>query len=170
MYTNGRVALYNYGGMISGELLHVPTKGNIQTPTGYIDAMIGAWTDTPLSCQFFSAQNVQRLQDELREGVKKRSNGQYNIGQQNEDELKTIMRSIFLQYAQNNNKPIDEQIKRLNDLVLDYAVGQVYGEAQGYLKYLRDAGTMYSNGGALLPLPAAPDDTCKELEFKSRGV
>ena len=170
MYTNGRVALYNYGGMISGELLHVPTKPDGKPSSAYVDAMIGSWTDTPLSCRFFSAGNVQVLQNELREGVKKRSKGQYVIGEQNEDELKTIMRSIFLQYAENNASQVDLQVSRLNKLVLDYAIGQVYGEAQGYLKYLRDAGTLYSDGGALLPMPVAPDSNCKELEFRNRAI
>ena len=82
MYTNGRVALYNYGGMISGELLHVPTTPGGKPSSAYMDAMIGSWTDTPLSCKFFSADNVQVLQDGLREGVKKRSKGQYLIGEQ----------------------------------------------------------------------------------------
>ena len=71
------------------------------------------------------------------------SNKQYIVGYQNEDELKIIMRSTFLQYSQNLPHNIKEQIGFLNKMVLDYAVGQVYGEAQGYMKYKYDASTMY---------------------------
>ena len=38
---------------------------------------------------------------------------------------------------------IPAQIAALNKLVLDYAVRQVYGEAEGYMKYKRDVSTMY---------------------------
>ena len=72
------------------------------------------------------------------------SNKQYLIGQQNEDELKIVMRSIFLQNSQNLKDNIPLQIDTLNKLVLDYAVGQVYREAEGYMKYKRDASTLVS--------------------------
>ena len=169
MYTNGRVALYNYGGELSGLLLP-PSKSISQKATPYRDALTGGWDITELSCVFFSAQNIQNLHDDLRDGVRDRSNGQYNIGQQNEEELKTIMRSIYLQYSVNSDSDIVGQVKKLNALVLDYAIGQVYGEAVGYVKYLRDAGTLYSDGGALLPNPQAPDNLCKELEFGKRAI
>ena len=72
-----------------------------------------------------------------------KSNGQYVIGEQNTDQLKIIMRSVYLQYSNNLPNNIPEQIKKLNDLVLDYAVGQVYGEAIGYMKYRYAASYMY---------------------------
>ena len=80
----------------------------------------------------------------MRAGVYKRSNGQYLISEQNPDELKIIMRSIFLQYSPNDAGNISQQIAALNSLVLDYAIGQVYGEAEGYMKYIRDASQMYT--------------------------
>lgn len=168
MFTNGRVAFFNDTSIIPSQAMRgliAPTRSS-----PYTHALEGGWSKSELSCQFFSAANVDLLQKALVEGVQKRSNGQYLIGFQNEDELKTIMRSIFLQYAKNNSYNISAQINTLNQLVLDYAVGQVFGEAQGYVAYLRDAGTMYSNGAALLPNPRAPDSDCKELEFKQRGV
>lgn len=107
------------------------------------DAMKGNWQRTQLSDAFFSPQNIQILQNGIRAGVYNMSNKQYIVGYQNEDELKIIMRSTFLQYSQNLPHNIKEQIGFLNKMVLDYAVGQVYGEAQGYMKYKYDASTMY---------------------------
>ena len=53
------------------------------------------------------------------------------------------MRSIFLQHSKNLPNKIKEQIEHLNNMVLDYAIYQVYGEAQGYMKYKYDASNMY---------------------------
>ena len=52
------------------------------------------------------------------------------------------MRSIFLQYSVNNPKNISEQIEELNKMVLDYCIPKIYLEAQGYIKYLSDVGSM----------------------------
>ena len=53
--------------------------------------------------------------------------------------------SVYLQHSKNNPNDINSQIQTLNALVLDYAVGQVYGEIQGYINYKIDASTMYKN-------------------------
>jgi hypothetical protein len=110
---------------------------------GFRDAMTGNWYNTILSDSFFSALNIQALQNGLRAGVYQRSNGQYLIGEQNSDELKIIMRSVFLQHSKNQPDHISKQINDLNKLVLDYAIGQVYGEAEGYMKYRHDVSNMY---------------------------
>lgn len=111
--------------------------------TDFRNAMTGNWYDTNLSDAFFSAQNIQAIQNGLRAGVYQRSNGQYLICEQKTDELKIVMRSVFLQYSRNEASNIPGQIASLNKLVLDYAIGQVYGEAEGYMKYRHDASTMY---------------------------
>jgi hypothetical protein len=54
------------------------------------------------------------------------------------------MRSIFLQYSANQLDNVTRQIESLNKMVLDYIVPRVYSEAQGYMKYLVDASTMYT--------------------------
>ena len=52
------------------------------------------------------------------------------------------MRSIFLQYAQNLSSNIIDQVKTLNNLVLEYAIPQVYGEAKSYMQYKHDVSTL----------------------------
>ena len=110
--------------------------------TSFRDAMTGNWYDTALSVAFFSAQNIKILQNGIRFGVFRQSNGQYIISEQNNDELKVVMRSVFLQNSQNLPTSIPAQIARLNQLVLDYSVSQVHGEAMGYMKYKQDASTL----------------------------
>ena len=97
---------------------------------------------TPLSSAYFSKDNIQMIQNGIRAGVYKKSNGQYIIGPQDYDAILIIMRSIFLQHSVNQPSNISEQISELNAMVLDYCIPQVYLEAQGYLKYLSDASTL----------------------------
>ncbi len=110
--------------------------------TEYRDALNGNWIDNPVSCKFFSKENIQFLQEQLIQQVFLKSNQQYRIGYQCTDTLKIIMRSVYLTNAKNQNNCIDVQVNDLNNLVLDYAVSQVIGEATGYLKYMRDITTL----------------------------
>jgi hypothetical protein len=126
------------------------------------DAMTGNWYDTELSNAFFSSKNIQIIQNGIRAGVYNKSNQQYVVGEQNLDELQIIMRGIFLQYAVNQPSGITQQINDLNKLVLDYAINQVWGEAEGYMKYKRDASTL------VVPIarPILSYSNDKQLELK----
>jgi hypothetical protein len=129
---------------------------------GYRDAMQGNWYNTALSDAFFSRENIQQLQNGIRAGVYDMSNGQYTIGEQSCDELMMIMRSTFLQSSLNQPHDVRQQIATLNGLVLDYAVAQVYSEAQGYIKYKFDVSTLVVP--IALPIMSSTGD--KQLELK----
>ena len=131
--------------------------------TTFRSATEGLWDETTLSRAFFSQQNILILQNGLRAGVYKRSNGQYLIGSQDCDSLKIVMRSTFLQYAANQPLNVTEQIEQLNKMVLDYCIQQVYSEAQGYMKYVDDVSTL------VVPLahPVQVSNTDRQLEFTS---
>ena len=105
-------------------------------------AMNGNWYDTELSVAFFSSENMKILQNGIRAGVFAKSNNQYIIGEQSYNELGTIMRAIFLQKSKNLQTNISGQIADLNKEVFDYTVRNVYGEADGYMKYKRDVSTI----------------------------
>ena len=123
----------------------------------------GLWDETNLSKAFFSHQNIKILQNGIRAGVYHRSNGQYVIGPQDCDSLKIIMRSVYLQYAANQLTNITQQIVELNKIVLNYCIQQVYGEAQGYIKYIDDASTL------VVPIahPIMANNTDRTLELKT---
>lgn len=112
-----------------------------ETTSDFREALTGTTTSTMLSVAFFSKENIKIIQNAIKAGVYKLSNGLFSIGEQNEDTLKIIMRSIFLQNSK-HGCDVTSQIVELNKLVCDYAVPQVYGEADGYMKYKRDISTM----------------------------
>ena len=123
----------------------------------------GIWTDTVLSKVFFSRDNIQLLQNGIRSGVYKKSKGKYVIGEQDCDSLKIIMRSIYLTYSVNQPNNIREQVEALNQMVLNFCIQQVYGEAQGYMKYINDVSTL------AIPIahPVMSTTADKLLEFKT---
>ena len=131
-------------------------------PTNYENALAGNQNETELSKKFFSAENINELQLGIISGVKELSKNQYDVGYQSEDNLKIIMRSIFLQHSANLPNQIKEQIKELNMFVLDYCVPKVYGEAQGYYKYLEDISTLATP----IERPVQANRTNKTLELK----
>jgi hypothetical protein len=131
--------------------------------TEYREALDGVMERTLLSDVYFSAGNMQIIQNALRAGVYEMSKGKFSIPPQNADTLKIIMRSIYLQYAENYPDKITEQIERLNKLVLDYAVPSVYNEALGYIKYRIDQSTLVSP----LAIPQHHDREYKQLQLKA---
>jgi hypothetical protein len=123
----------------------------------------GLWDETILSKAFFSKSNIQILQNGIRMGVYNKSNGQYIIGAQDCDVLKIIMRSVYLQNSSNLPSNIKEQVEQLNKMVLDYCIQQVYGEAQGYMKYINDVSTL----AVPISHPVMADNTDRQLLLKS---
>ena len=100
---NGRVNLLEHTNDIFTLYDKIPVN---QKATAYTDALTGNWTDSPLSIAFFSKENVQINQDAIRAIVHKKTNKV--ISEQNEDILKIIMRSIFLQYSANDSTNITQ--------------------------------------------------------------
>lgn len=123
----------------------------------------GLWTSNSLSDAFFSQDNIQIIQNGIRAGIYKKSNGQYVIGPQDCEPLKIIMRSVFLQHSANQINNIPQQIVELNKIVLDYCIQQVYSEAQGYMKYIDDVSTL------VVPIahPVMASQNDRQLELKS---
>ena len=159
MNSNGRINLLTQD---TNTLFSMTDKIPIGQSNGFREAMTGNWTQTLLSDTFFSPENIKILQNGIRIGVFQRSNGQYLIGEQNEDELKIIMRGVFLQNSLNLPNNIKEQVENLNKIVMNYAIPQIYGEAQGYMKYKYDVSTM------AIPMehPIMSKPNSKQLELK----
>jgi len=137
-------------------------KMPVNDTSSFRDALKGNLDDTPLSLAFFSGKNIQIIQNAIRAGVYNKSNGMYLISPQDPDVIKTIMRSMYLQGSINALSNYTEQIIGLNKLVVDYAVNQIYGEVDGYMKYKRDASNMYT----LIPYPTMATTKAKTLELK----
>ena len=80
--TNGRIDILTPNNINAFEL---SDKIPIHTTAAYRDAMTGNWMDTPLSLAFFSSENIGIIQNEIQQGVYKRSKGEFEIGLQDED-------------------------------------------------------------------------------------
>jgi len=131
--------------------------------TGYYTALSGNdWEENILSRAFFSAENIQIIQNGLRAGVYNMSNHEIVIPPQSIDQLKIIMRSIYFQFAEHRLENVKGEIERLNKLVLDEIVPKVYGEAVGYLKYMQDQSSLV----VPMELPLHHDRNYKQLELK----
>lgn len=140
--SNGRVDIINKEGPDLCNLFAMYDKIPANQCSTFREPTLGVWNENDLSKTFFSESNIKIIQNGIRAGVYKVSNGQYTIGEQDCDSLKIIMRSIYLQHAANQENNIKGQIMELNKMVLEYCVHQVYSEAQGYVKYLRDVSTL----------------------------
>ena len=136
--SNGRIDIKNKSGPDISNLFAMYDKIPANQCTTFREPTLGQWDETMLSNAYFSKENIQIIQNGIRAGVYKKSNGQYVVGPQDCDSLKIVMRSIFLQHSANQNRNITGQIEELNKIVLDYSIPYVYGEAQGYMKYLYD--------------------------------
>lgn len=103
---------------------------------------VRSWQPTPLSRVFFSRVNIDALQEGIRYRVYVETQGRHVIDRQSDQELFTVMRSIYLQYARNDPRNIIGQVRQLNALVLDYCVRTVVSELGMYMRYLHDISHM----------------------------
>ncbi len=102
-------------------------------------ALHGIQLDTCLARLFFSALNIDALQQGIRYMVWKKSCKKHVIGRQSEDELKIVMRSIYLQHSVNKDQEVVKQVRDLNTIVIATCVTRILSELAQYLGYVRDA-------------------------------
>ena len=127
---NGRI---NIMGPNTGDIFTLYHQKPINSKsTTYKNALVGNQQESLLSQAFFSAENITIIQNAIKAGVYHLSKGKHIIGNQDEDTLKIIMRSTFLQFSSNRKDNITEQISDLNQLVVDYSIPQINSEADAY--------------------------------------
>jgi hypothetical protein len=95
-------------------------------------------SDTPLNKVFFSQTNIDNLQERIRNTVLIMSNGDFSISPQNETDLRLIMRSYYLQYAENNPQRVAKELDDLNRRTIDYASNRIMVEIYAYKRYRKD--------------------------------
>lgn len=104
---------------------------------------------TPLSQAYFTQANVDRVQQEIRQTVMNVTNADNDpilnghkpiyIGRQDDNQIETIMRSIYLQYAKHLDYNIGGQIEELNNVVIREAVPNIITNLKQYIGYVNDA-------------------------------
>ena len=122
-----------------------PSAGGAPPPAAFLfqqrgdegakyDLTKGNWEETPLSDTFFGVRNMDFLQKRIKEEVFRRSGAkQWNIDEQDINELKIIMRSMYLQYARNMPTDIEGQIQELNNIVIEWSVPRIMSAVQHHL-------------------------------------
>ena len=141
---NGRLNLTNMRPSISGSAEGLPGFGHRTevAPSEATDQIRGNMQATPLNQAYFSAANVQIIQNKIRREVYDRSKGEFLIDPQSVDELLTAMRAMYYQYGRNLPDRIPEQIADLNGLVVEWAVPKILAEVSMHKYYLHDISTM----------------------------
>jgi hypothetical protein len=134
----------------------------VSFPASFREALHNVEQDTPLSVAFFSDQNVAAIQKGIQEGVYRMSNGQFRVGMNSDEQLRTIMHHIYIANSRHATDNIARQLEGLNNLVLRQTIREVYGEADGYIKFRRDA----SNIAIPLAPPVMTKSNDKQLLFK----
>lgn len=135
---NGRVSSITETSNINPQLsqdiiLHSDNQSN---------AVKGIVEETALSTIFFSKENTSNIQDTIRYRVYQ--NTSKVISRQSENELFIIMRAILLQQANFKVSQTDlrDEILKLNEMVVDYAVGKVSTMVTQYEGYISDLQTL----------------------------
>lgn len=94
---------------------------------------------TPLNTVFFSEANIDNLQKMIADAVYQMSGPKrYAIGPQSEADLKTVMRSYYLQYAQNDPARVSEELELLNNRVIGWCANNILVEIEAYKYYRKD--------------------------------
>ena len=136
---NGRVNILNDKAQEQWPLFQQNNTGAINYKE---EALRGIQSKSTLSQVFFSKNNIDLLQNQIRYNVWLQSNKKHIIGRQSDTELEIVMRSIYLQYSKNLPYNIKEQIKELNTMILDYCIPNILSEVEQYLSYKVNVSTL----------------------------
>lgn len=117
--------------------------------TSYTNQIVGNREKTSLYYSYFSKQNIEFIQNEIRRLVYVHSNGQYKIGNQSVQELIIIMQSVYDSNSHTEFYDHIEHIRTMNTKVLQYAVPNILRSIEMYNQYRSDKANLP------VPLPHA---------------
>ena len=91
---------------------------------------------------FFHDANIELIQDSLIKRVYRESKGEYLIEKQSKSAILSTMEYIFEDHGYQQKIPIKEQIRRLNNLVLDEIVGDIISQIRMNEYYVKTIDTV----------------------------
>lgn len=106
------------------------------TPTNISEQIQYRHTDTPLNKLFFSQGNIDTLQSQIQSTVQQMVNA--TISRQSDSDLLLVMRSYYLQYAQNNPDRLADELAELNTRVVNFCANRIAVEVEAYRYYRKD--------------------------------
>jgi len=98
----------------------------------------GIIEQTPFSQIYFSSMNTKGIQDTIRYRVSQNDSSIGKLGYQSERDIFSIMRSVYLQFANSMvlTDDITKNIRELNERVIDYSVDDIGVRLEQYKGYL----------------------------------
>ena len=96
--------------------------------------------ETPLNTLFFSEFNMNLLQRGIR--IKFRKETGIAIDDQDPSSLFAIMRSVLINNAADHYSRVNEQVRDMNEQVINIAFGQIKTGVTQYLTYVRDVDSL----------------------------
>lgn len=97
---------------------------------------------TEVSTLFFGDDNIEVLQSEIQRLIKKKMGK--DIGRQSDEELLTIMRSLYSRYADPRAVDPRREVSEMNNVVLRTCLPIIASAASAYDAYVRDASQMHT--------------------------
>lgn len=91
---------------------------------------------TPLNTLFFSEFNMNLLQRGIRQDFKNKTG--ISIDKQNQNDLYSIMRVVFINNSGDHNTNVQEQVRYMNSIVIKTASSQVQTGVSQLMGYLQD--------------------------------
>lgn len=105
-------------------------------PTNVAEQIQYRHSETPLNRLFFSQGNIDKLQTDIQMTVRQMVNA--TIDRQSDSDLMMVMRSYYLQYAQNNPSRLQEELDDLNKRVVNFCSNRIAVEVEAYRYYRKD--------------------------------
>ncbi len=93
-------------------------------------------SSTSLNEKFFNQSNIDLIQSRIQTTVRDMVGGM--IDRQSDVDLVTVMRSYYLQYAQNDPNRVEEELANLNDRVVLFCSNRIAVEVEAYRYYRKD--------------------------------
>lgn len=95
---------------------------------------------TPLNTLFFSEFNLNLIQRAIRQKFKNDTG--ISIDYQNEGDLYSIMRVVFINNSGDHYSEVNKQVKEMNTRVIEVALSQVKTGVTQYISYINDIDTL----------------------------
>jgi hypothetical protein len=118
-------------------VLYSPEPGMV--PEEMSEKIFHRHSANPINTIFFGESNIANLQTKIKQAVAAMSGSKnYQIDDQSEDDLRTVMRSYYLQYAKNDPSRVAEELANLNDRVVAFCSNRIMVEIEAYVYYRKD--------------------------------
>lgn len=161
-YMNGRILMSNKP-TTPFELFQGERQETISSYEG--TTMENSLETTQVSKLFFSHDNKEYLHKKIIDDVFTLSGNKHVIGRQSDLHLVIIMRSIYFQYSRNLFCDINQQVSKLNELVVKECVSRILVELEQRLRY----NDFVSKTPEQIPLPKNPSIKGDKILYSKIG-